>query len=70
LPRRDLLDISPVLTEAAGAIVDVSASRISAVLVACELPLLVMAILMDTSLSLNAVVQFFNLLPSSFSGPA
>jgi hypothetical protein len=26
LRRRDLLDISPVLTEAAGAIVDVSAS--------------------------------------------
>jgi hypothetical protein len=32
LPRRDLLDISPVLTEAAGAIVDVSASGISTVL--------------------------------------
>jgi hypothetical protein len=33
LRRRDLLDISPVLTEAAGAIVDVSASSdLSAIL--------------------------------------
>ena len=35
-----------------------------------KLPVLGKAILVETSLSLNAVVQFFSLLPSSFSGPA